>query len=251
MALLRVAVACAGLLIIAGCVSPIGGSDTGPTCPRQYPEPPTEITKAAATSFAESYEETVAYNRVCDADSYGLGSTTARKKLHVEMQTNAGYIVLAQQPYYASRANADADGATRGIYYIANTTATRVSLYGVEQRSPDTYTANYGTNNRQYGQNIRLVNFAPTNQPLTITLTYTNTTPNETALHETYVLESKSALRLQDVTTRKGDYTLAVQDSANETTTYEFTLAQESPPILVIYRTPTGTIHVGRTGPTQ
>lgn len=195
------------LVILAGCVSPLGGNPASP-CPAAYPETPQSVTEETAKAFAESYEEMVAYNRVCDADSYGFGATTASKELSVELRTDAGFVVLAQQPYSASTGSADSDGLTRGVYYLTNDTSVRVSLYGADQRSPDTYAAADDAETLRTGQDIRVVNFANHSQPLALALTYTNTTPTPVVLNETYVLDAKSGLLLRDVATRKGIRTL-------------------------------------------
>lgn len=239
------------LLSMAGCSSVgISSTDTAPAadCPRESPQPPATVSEENAKSFAETAEAARAYNRICTYRSFGLGETTAPKRLAIDLRTDEGFYVFAQQPYYYSTSDSEADGATSGVYLVGNGTSVRVSHYGAEQRSSETYAATGSSENVRGGQDVRLYNFATEVRSLHVTLRYANASSPEIAYDESHSVAGVSGVRLLDVATRRGTYDLSVVDRSGRRLTYSFALTADYPPAIAIYVGPDGEVDVGRAG---
>ena len=239
------------LLVIVGFSS--GGIFSGNTtpaenCPKDVPQPPATVSEETAKSFAETAEAARAYNKVCTYRSFGLGETTAGKRLAIEMRTDEGFYVFAQQPYYYSTRDVEADGATSGVYFVGNDTSVRVSHYGADQRWPDSYAARDSSENVQGGQEIRLYNFDAETHPLHVTLRYENDSATELAYNQSHSIVGVSGVRLLDVATREGTYTLSVVGRSGQQVTYSFTLTDEYPFAIAVYVSPDGEVGVSQTG---
>lgn len=230
-----------------------GGSlatDTAPAvdCPKDAPQPPATVSEDAAKSFAEAAEAARAYNEICTYRSFGLGETTASKHVAIEMRTDEGFYVFARQPYHYSTRDTEADGATSGVYFVGNSTSVRVSHYGAEQRSPESYAAPNPSANVRGGQDVRLYNFDAETRSLHVTLRYVDESAPEPAYDESHSVAGVSGVRLLDVATRNGTYDLAVIGRSEQRVTYSFTLTDDHPPAIAIYVGPDGEINVGRVG---
>lgn len=247
----RSALVVAFLLVLSGCVAPI--SSEGPTteeptqspqCPKSYPDPPDSVTEQNAKTFAETYEATVAHNRICHTDDYGLEPTVASKELNVEMQTDDGFYVFAQQPYHFSDGSGEADGATSAVYFVGDGTAERVSHGDADQISPATFAAENDSANVGYGQEIRVFNFANQTQSLQVSLRYTSSSQNQTALDESYSLAGTTGIRLLEATIRKGNYTITVSSDSGSEATRQFGLAERYPAPVSVFVAPDGDVQI-------
>lgn len=235
------------LLVLTGCLSGWGVSNSTPTdCPEATPQPPAEVSEEAATEFAAAAEEIEAHNRVCDEDSFGLTGTTALKKLNVEMRTDNGFFVFAQQPWSVSTNEFHADGATSGVYFIGNGTAVRVSHYGAEQHSVEPYEATNTSENVRGGPDVRLYNFASSPQSLRVILRHTDNSASEVAYNASHSIQGESGLQLSEVTTRTGTYEFSVESDSGQQATHTFTLSDTNPPVMGIYVGPDERIYVDR-----
>lgn len=245
-------------VMVAGCM---GGADPDPyspststspesqtetahpatACPRSLPEPPTEANVETAREFAEQYEANRTYNQVCNHEKFGLVPTTAGKIVRVERVTNGGVFVFAQQPFYYSGDDAgEADGALSSIYFVGNGSFTRTDFYGAPQRHPGVYAPNDSPRVDQ-GQSIRLFNLRNDSAEVTLHLNYTDESPPETALNETYSLGGTSGIRLLEVAARPGDYTLTVTTDAGASEQLSLGLSVQP---IAVYIAPNGDLHV-------
>ena len=240
----RAAFAVALLLVLSGCIAPLSANQSSAECPRSYPDPPDSVTEQTAKDFAESHEEAVAHNRVCRFDDYGLEPTVASKELSVEMRTDAGFYVFAQQPYHYSNAGGEADGATSAIYRVGDGTAERVSHGDADQISPATFAAENDSANVGYGQEIRVFNFANETQSLRVSLRFTSDSDNQTALDETYAVDGTTGIRLLEVARQSGNYTVTVSSDSGSEATRRFTLTESYPAPVSVFVAPDGEIQI-------
>lgn len=240
----RTALVVALLLVFSGCVAPLSAEQSPAECPRSYPSPPDSVTEQNAKSFAETHEAAIAHNQICHADDYGLEPTVASKELTVEMRTDDGFYVFARQPYHFSDAGGEADGYTSAVYFVGNDTAERVSHRDADQFRPETFTAENDSANVDYGQEIRVFNFADGTRSLQVSLRYTSDSPAQVALNETYAVDGTTGIRLLEVANQSGNYTVTVSSDSGSEATRQFTLTESYPAPVSVFVAPDGDIQV-------
>ena len=240
----RTALVVALLLVFSGCIAPLSSEQSPAECPKSYPSLPDSVTEENAKSFAETYEAAVAHNQICHADDYGLEPTVASKELSIEMRTDDDVYVFAQQPYHFSDAGGEADGATSAVYFVGDGTAERVSHGDADQLRPETFAAENGSENVDYGQEIRVFNFANQTQSLQVSLRYTSDSSARVALNETYSLAGTTGIRLLEVANQKGNYTVTVSTDSGSEATRRFTLTESYPEPVSVFVAPDGDVQI-------
>ncbi|PSQ17500.1 hypothetical protein BRD00_07290 [Halobacteriales archaeon QS_8_69_26] len=158
--------------------------------------------------------------------------------LRVERVTADGIFVFAQQPFWYD----EADGASSATYFVTNGSFARVGDDDISQRYPGTYAPN-DSGEVDQGQSIRLFNFAGDRTRVSVRLTVTDESTPETALNETYTVEGTSGIRLLQVASRPGNYTLTVTTDAGASDQLSLTVT-DGPPAIAVYVSPDGSLHV-------
>lgn len=120
------------LVVLAGCAAVSGPSSTTTTTvapPREYPDPPDDLTNETAKETALAYEEVYVYQRLRDRglahwEVPGWDTPTAE----VLAWENGGVYVRVDMPYSGGREPENAgDARTRAQYFVSNDTIRRVN----------------------------------------------------------------------------------------------------------------------------
>lgn len=241
----------AALLILSGCIGAESGGDTTTmvdNCAMDLPNSPSRLTNETAVAFAMEYQRILTYNRICSKDQFHLDGTTARSGATVEFATEDARYVFARQAFSYSTDQSSGDGSYSSVYWVSEGSFSRVRHYGAEQHRLDTYSGPSTEESVEHPLQFRLYNLAPEPRTISIKLTYQN--DSQPALKYRDRLDGNKGIRLTEVATRSGTYSLLIK-MHGENTRYTFDVSDPTQNTVAIYIPPKGHPVVGKVNDDQ
>lgn len=243
-------VVAATLLVVSGCAAVVSPSTTphpttvNGTDELTFPDPPDSLTRERAGQLVTQYHLALLAERL------GGNGTTPEVTLPPRRAVNPTVINRSEGGYYAAIDLSAANGSLwaprydRAMYLVTVGTSPQ-SANPVQVMSVDPYVV---AANTVPPVDLRLVNFAPSQEPVTVVVTRLGS-PVETAYVGRYTLESNTGVLLEETLAASGSYRVTAT-TANRSTSriirYDGTTPERP---IGVYLDPDGSIGIYR-GPT-
>ena len=122
------------VVLLAGCGSqapPVPQTHTtedGTPQPREFPEPPDDLTSETAKQTALKYEAAYINRRLIDSTVDDFSAWSGQfPDAEVVNRTDDGYVVDVRMPYYYRKGDRDTDAFTRARYLVSSDTVRRTN----------------------------------------------------------------------------------------------------------------------------
>lgn len=125
------------MLLLAGCTasapapseSQTGVTEDGTPEPREFPSPPAELTPETAKQTALNYEAAYVDRRLVNSsvDDFGTFGGASFPEASIVNETDSGYYIDVQMPYYYEQGEMDTDTFTRARYFVSTGTINRIN----------------------------------------------------------------------------------------------------------------------------